>query len=198
MLDVLKKFIKAERTGNWKLHLQSVLEMIPYMAAAGHNAYTKSSYIYMTNMLDLEDRYPLVYQHFMNGHHTVRRSDRYWSGLSTDLIIEQVLMRSLKTAGGLTRGRGFSEVQRAMWVLSRPACSEMSHAMQLLIGKHTVTKEQHHDCGKARQKKDRQDIEVMLDYLLNRNPFTPDPDLRSISSGVVANGKVNVDSANEV
>jgi len=38
----------------------------------------------------------------------------------------------------------------------------------------------------------------MLDYLLNRDPFTPDPGLQSISSGVVANDKVNVDSANEV
>ena len=32
----------------------------------------------------------------------VRRSDRLWAGLSTDLVIEQVLMRSMKTSGGLT------------------------------------------------------------------------------------------------
>ena len=36
-------------------------------------------------------------------------TDRFWSGLSTDLTIEQILMRSVKSCGGLTRGRGMGE-----------------------------------------------------------------------------------------
>ena len=56
----------------------------------------------------------------------VRRSDRYWSGLSFDLVIEQVLMRSIKSVGGLTREIGMSESQRALLILSQPACSEIN------------------------------------------------------------------------
>ena len=56
----------------------------------------------------------------MEGKHAVRRTDRYWSGLSTDLVIEQVLMRSVKSTGGLTRGRGMGEAQREQWLLSMP------------------------------------------------------------------------------
>ena len=41
----------------------------------------------------------------------------YWAGLSTDLVIEQVLMRSIKSTGGLTRGRGMAEIQRLLWLL---------------------------------------------------------------------------------
>jgi len=37
MTDILHKFIRAECTGNWKLHLQSIQAMLPYMAASGHN-----------------------------------------------------------------------------------------------------------------------------------------------------------------
>ena len=48
-----------------------------------------------------------------NGYHVVRRSDRFWIGLWTDLTIEQVLMRSLKTRGGLISGRGMSENRNA-------------------------------------------------------------------------------------
>jgi hypothetical protein len=48
----------------------------------------------------------------------VRRSDRFWSGLSTDLAIEQALMRSIKSIWGLTQGRGLAETQRAQWLLS--------------------------------------------------------------------------------
>ena len=40
------------------------------------------------------------------GYFTIRRSDRFWSGIWSDLTIEQVLMRSMKTSGGLTRGQG--------------------------------------------------------------------------------------------
>lgn len=39
MVNILRTFIKAERTANWKLHLQPVSEMLPYLAASGHNLY---------------------------------------------------------------------------------------------------------------------------------------------------------------
>ena len=42
---------------------------------------------------------------YVSGLFVVRWTDRYWDGLTTVLIIEQVLMRSLKTDGRLTRGR---------------------------------------------------------------------------------------------
>ncbi len=104
MVDVLRKFIRAERTGNWNLHLQAVSEMLPYLAASGHNNYTKSALIYLQRMSHLQHEQPEVYHHFQAGLHVVRRTDRYWAGLSSDLVIEQVLMKSMKTSGGLTRG----------------------------------------------------------------------------------------------
>lgn len=90
MIDILRSFIKAERTGNWWLHLQTLQKMLPYLAASGHNLYTKSVYTYLQKMTSLPTEKPDVYQHFMNGLHVIRRSDRFWAGLSTDLVIEQV------------------------------------------------------------------------------------------------------------
>ena len=55
-----------------------------------------------------------VQRKFEAGVHVVRRSNRLCAGLSTDLVIEQVLMRSLKASGGLTRGRGMTERQRVI------------------------------------------------------------------------------------
>ena len=85
-------------------------------------------------MSNLEKDHLTVYKQFQNGHHVIRRSDRYWSGLSTDLIIEQVLMRSIKSHGGLTRGRGMDEIQRLIWLLGMPACAQVNFAMQILTG----------------------------------------------------------------
>ena len=105
--------------------------MLPYLAAAGHNLYTKSINVYLQRLAQLPVQHPEVQQHFENGFHVVRRTDRYWAGLSTDLVIEQVLMRSLKTTGGLTRGRGMEESQRITWVLSNPICAEVNNALHL-------------------------------------------------------------------
>ena len=61
-------------------------------------------------MLELSSTYPDLHVKFVEeGYHTVRRSDRFWGGLWTDLVIEQVMLRSLKSRGGLTRGRGVTE-----------------------------------------------------------------------------------------
>lgn len=38
-------------------------------------------------------------------------------------------MRALKTRGGLTRGRGFTEVQQALWLYSRNVCAKVSLAL---------------------------------------------------------------------
>ncbi|CAG2207340.1 unnamed protein product [Mytilus edulis] len=134
MVQVLRQFIKAERTGNWPLHLQSIQEMLPFLAASGHNLYTKTAYVYLMTMQSLDEDHPDVYASFINGNHVIRRSNRYWAGISSDLFIEQVLMRSVKTAGELTRGRGMTESQRSLWLMSMPACAEINQAMQDLSG----------------------------------------------------------------
>lgn len=99
--------------------------MLPYLAASGHNLYVKSSRVYLQQMDNLKTTHPEVLAFLQSGHHVIRRSDKFWAGLSSDLVIEQVLMRSLKTTGGMTRGRGMSEGQRAQWILSMPDCAEM-------------------------------------------------------------------------
>ena len=129
-----RRFIKAERTRHWELHSSAMQDKIPYLAAAGHNLYTKSIQVYLQNMLQLEQSNPDVYHSFTAGKHAIRRSDHFWAGLSTDLVIEQVLMRSIKTTGGLTRGRGMTESQRATWLLSMPACADVNGAMQQFTG----------------------------------------------------------------
>ncbi|KAG0726670.1 hypothetical protein GWK47_036077 [Chionoecetes opilio] len=98
MVKILQLFIKAERTGNWELHLDAVRKMLPIFAAAGHILYAKSAYLYLQQMEGLPTSHPEVYQKFSEGFHVIRRSDRYWAGFSTDLVIEQVLMRSMKTS----------------------------------------------------------------------------------------------------
>ena len=133
-----------------------------------------------------------------NSGNVIRRSDRYWAGLSSDLVIEQVLMRSVKTTGSLTRGRGLTETQRLVWLLSMPACAEVNGALQDLTAVTYNTSDQHKEATRARQERDSKDTEELLKFLQSRNPFTDDRCLSSISTGVTADNEVNVDKANEI
>ena len=87
--------------------------MIPYLHAAGHLNYARSGQVYLQDMLNLANSMaPDEKNRFTSrGFFTVRRSDKYWCDIWTDMTIEQVLMRSLKTTVGLTRGRGISFVR---------------------------------------------------------------------------------------
>ena len=102
MIDILRSFIKAERKGDWDLHLRCIEAMLPYFAACGHKLYTKCARIYLQEMKKLQKDESPVYTAFKIGIHVIRPSDRFWAGLSSYLVIESVLMRSLKATGGLT------------------------------------------------------------------------------------------------
>ena len=97
--------------------------MLPYLAASGHNHYTKCVWIYLQQMSKLEDDNPTLYRHFIQGLHVV----------------------PLKTTGGLTRGRGMTEQQRLTWVMAMPACAEINKIMQDVTGKNYNSGEQNKD-----------------------------------------------------
>ncbi|XP_031573294.1 zinc finger protein 177-like [Actinia tenebrosa] len=68
MVDILRTFIKAERTANWELHLHAVSQMLPYLAASGHNHYLKSALLYLQSMSKLESENSEVYKRFVEGY----------------------------------------------------------------------------------------------------------------------------------
>lgn len=83
-------------------------------------------------------------------------------------------MRSLKTTGGMTRGRGMSEGQRAQWILSMPDCSEINHAMQEFTGVNYNSSDQHKEDGESRRIRDCSDVKTILSFLVERDPFVED------------------------
>ena len=105
-------------------------------------------------------------------------------------------MRSIKTSGGLTRGRGITELQRAIWLLSTPACGEINLAMQQVTGvNYEFSEQQHKEATKSRKEKDYEDAIAVMTYLHPRCPFDGRPDLVNIHTGEVADKDVNVDEA---
>src|SRR5688572_8483863 len=109
-------------------------------------------------MLDLPLKHPWLYDKFCHdGFHVISRTDRNWSGLSTDLVIEQVMMKAIKSKGGLTRGRGLRESVRLLWVNTAHSCASVYRALQHLTG-DDISEHEHVECGKARRSRDFRDL----------------------------------------
>ena len=83
LVAIIRLFIRAERCGDWQLHLYSLWLMIPYLHAAGHHHYARSAQVYLQEMLNLANSMaPGEYDRFTSrGFFTVRRSDKYWCGI---------------------------------------------------------------------------------------------------------------------
>ena len=113
-------------------------------------------------------------------------------------IHQQVLMRSLKTTGGLTRGRGMTELQRTFLLLSTPACAEVNRAMQEVTNVTYEASEQHKETSQVRLQRDFKDSLKILQYAIARNPFDNRKDPMSIDTGEIAIATVNVDQAKKI
>ena len=100
--------------------------MLNLFAATRHLNYAKSARMYFQMMLELPVKYPDLYEKFSTEeYHTARRTDRFWGGLWTYLMIEQCMKRSIKSRGGLTRSRGMTDTVRLTWIHSMHTCADV-------------------------------------------------------------------------
>ena len=199
-IQLARQFVRAERCGDWLLHLHTVREMLPHFHAAGHIPYAKSIHLYLQQMASLSDK--LTSDEFskfcLSGNFTVKRSNHRWAGVWTDMTIEQVLMRAIKTSGGLTRGRGFTDSILQRWTMGMPGCTELSNQLQQFFDVLYITSDQHVELRESRKCRDISDSEKLSDWLMAHPPFPHCPDLISVCSGITANELVNCDLAVEV
>ena len=63
-------------------------------------------------------------------------------GASSDHIIEETLMQSLKSTGSVTRGKGIEEVQCNIYNLSQPACAKVSTSIEELTETKHISSDQ--------------------------------------------------------
>ena len=180
------------------MYLEGLAEALPIFAATGHTNYSKSVYLHLQTMRNLHLDRPNVFELFTHGRHVIRRADRNWAGIPPDLLIEQTLMRTMKCSGGLTHGSGMSEIQRITWLLAMPVTSEYKHAMQTLTDVKFKSSEQHKDVTQSRLARDNRDVNLLIERLETISPFTDDPSLRNIVSGIAAQVGTNVQNIRSI
>ena len=138
MTLTVNQFIRAEKTGDYKLYLQSTRAMAPIFASTGHLNYVKASRL-MIQMYDewIAKYRTMVHEFFGAGHHTVRYSDREWAGTWSGMSIEETLMRSTKSSGGLARGAMRNDDSLKVWLHTATHKAVISEGMAKVYQKMT-------------------------------------------------------------
>ena len=70
----MRTFVPAKRTGDWHLHLYAIKQMLPYLHAAAHLAYPKSTHHYVQHLEQLSSEVQYLFEF---GYATIHRSDKF-------------------------------------------------------------------------------------------------------------------------
>ena len=113
-VTIANDYIRAERLTLFNLHLTTIAKMLPTVPAAGQGQYAEAARLKLEQVLKFGLDVKAFY--YYSKFHTVKYSVRQWSGVWTDMSIEQTLMRFSKSVGGLTRGRLITESSQNLCV----------------------------------------------------------------------------------
>ena len=87
---IMMQYVRAEREGEWPLHLLSVKQMLPYFFATSHVHYARYGLLYLKTMESLPS---YVLKYFMKGEHVMRHNPGLWNAIWIDMFIETTFMR---------------------------------------------------------------------------------------------------------
>lgn len=199
MVSIALDFIRAERLGLFKEHLDVVRKMLPYFHAGGHFLYAKSAHLYLQDMIKLEETMDeQTFENFKNGFFTVKRTEKFNSGTWPDMVIEQSLMKSMKIEGGVSRGRSTQESVLCKWVYGMYATNTICEEIERFCKISFDSVDQHVDARDSRIKRDNTDVNKLVDWFTLHNPFPNTNQLVSLLSGIVGNDQINCHRAHEI
>ena len=94
--------MRAEREGEFALHLYACNEMMPYFFAAGHYNYARYGLCYLRVMERFSND---VLKSFMKGEHVMRHQDGLFNSIWSDMAIETTCMKFGKGPSGIGTSR---------------------------------------------------------------------------------------------
>lgn len=188
LVEILLGLIRADREGDWLLHLANIRKMIPWCFAADKTNYARYLPVYFLQMASLQGTSQELYNHFLNGGFSVQLGESNPFGrLPTDQTLEETVNRDTQTSGG-TKGFSLKPGAVSRYYLTAEHRTAALRRLRELI---SVQKPRlgHSDLQASRINRDENDVSAILELLESTwtNPFCGDAmDLLSISTGLAA------------
>ena len=132
MVEVLLDFIRANRDGNWELHLDAFTAMLPWMTIYDHTNYARWGPVYLADMKGLPITAPEIYAEFMSGNFVIKRSKKRFNQVPVDQATEW-MNRMCKISNGII-GITRNETARDRFCVTWAERSHISHETKHLYG----------------------------------------------------------------
>ena len=193
---IMMLYVRAEREGDWPLHLVAVKQMLPYFSASSHVNCARYGLCYLRSMERLGQE---ELSKFMKGEHVMHHVPRLWKGIWSDMFIETTFMRYGHGPGGII-GITLKPETLKTWALSLHICSRLEQDIISVVGKEQdISREALKEEMKARiasDGADRQSIQNKLKLCIDPlDPSSHPPTIVNIVSCQVADDTVNVHDA---
>ena len=86
MVHLLKLLLRADRDGNWNLHMHAVKETMPLFCVFDRTNYIRWCSIYLEDMQKLSENYPDVHEAFLAGKFCIKRNPGEFNSVGTDYV----------------------------------------------------------------------------------------------------------------
>lgn len=167
----LLAFIRAVRTSNFELYIETLTKMVPWFFALDHVHYARWLPVHIRDMTTLQQRCPEVYEEFVHGAFTSNKTGNAFSAMGLDQAHEQV-NACVKGDGGAI---GLTENPGALrrWMVAGPQLSAVIAEYEDKADSHGDNKEKkHHEQSDSAQKTFSEDVRSFLTTMEELgNPF---------------------------
>ena len=193
IVPIIRMFIRSERAGNWYINLKATRICCPTLLQLATTTTQSVVDCMSRTVTKCHDMCACLKKPLEEGAFTIHRNENlFWSGTWTGMTIEQSLMRSGKTHGGLVN---ITHKESAMtkWLLTAHIAAQYSEADR----KEVLGLSSTNSCIKAVACGTTMTCKSSWCFCVHTTPFTSDDptQLRNISTGLVADHRVNVDYA---
>ena len=77
-------FIKPIHEADFQLYVEALSKIVPWFFALDHTHYARWIPVHLRDLISLKECHPSIYEQFMKGNFTVRKSERIFSAIATD------------------------------------------------------------------------------------------------------------------
>lgn len=134
MGDLLRRFLEAERADSQAMYPNTIRLMLPCFVVSIHILYAKVNHIYVQKIYSQLNKMTKVeFDRYAEGYFTIRCSNKFASGISSEMVIEQTANKKFKMVKGIIQ-RDFANGALSSCVLTKPALSLKTETIEDLSG----------------------------------------------------------------
>jgi hypothetical protein len=168
-------YIRAVRSGDWNLHLDTTEAFVKYFFAHDKLNYARLTPVYLADMRTLAETDPCIWEEFMTGNWVVNKSLVPFCAIGADHALEQT-NRMMKVAGGLV-GITLNARARTKFFLVAPELARLVEEARSMAGTSKIQINHHHELSEAKiLEQDKHVLELKRTIEEFTNPFTNDCD----------------------